>query len=291
MKRHIVQILLLLLILSTILSFSKINNLQRQLESFHAEVNDLRNSAQEDINTIYANVDEMLKQKASLIESATTDIGAVNVEEVTVPITFTLTPKEVSESTTVTLNFTEESFPMERNGDTFFTTVSRGVFEDVLPKIIINESGLKKITQDDRISVWNMKETIFPTFMPSFGGDMSYGDNTFKRKGMLIASNNAEVSEVKFTSIRLVTAIDNEVISDEVIPRHALLDGYELDEETTVGKGQVYTMKVLAKDSIGFEHHYIVDQWVGGANAHGEIMDHEQIYSADGKLLWETHYE
>ncbi|MBO1914759.1 hypothetical protein J4G37_59280, partial [Microvirga sp. 3-52] len=89
----------------------------------------------------------------------------------------------------------------------------------------------------------------------------------------------------------LVIDVDDELISDETIPNYALSNGYELEEETPISNGQVYTMKVIANDSIGFEHHYIVEQWVAGTNSPDEIIDHEQIYSADGKLLWETHYD
>jgi hypothetical protein len=96
-------------------------------------MNYLSNSITSNIDTIYSNVDEMLKQKASLIESATTEIGILNVDELTVPVTFTLIPKEVSEHPAVSLDFNGELFPMEKNGTTFFATVSCNVFGNALP--------------------------------------------------------------------------------------------------------------------------------------------------------------
>ncbi len=45
-----------------------------------------------------------------------------------VPITFTLTPKEVSENTMVNLEFNGEVFPMNKSGTSFTTTVERGIF-------------------------------------------------------------------------------------------------------------------------------------------------------------------
>src|SRR5699024_1815037 len=111
-KKNIVHILIAILIISNMISFSKINNLQRQIENTDAEMSDLRYSVKEKMDTIYSNVDEMLKQKVSLIVSATTEIGVINVDDITVPITFTLTPKEVSENTAVSLDFDGELFPM-----------------------------------------------------------------------------------------------------------------------------------------------------------------------------------
>lgn len=48
-------------------------------------------------------------------------------------------------------------------------------------------------------------------------------------------------------------------------------------------------MTVIAIDSIGFEHHYTVDHWVAGSNCQREPwFNDEQIYSADGSLLWKS---
>lgn len=47
-------------------------------------------------------------------------------------------------------------------------------------------------------------------------------------------------------------------------------------------------MIVIATDNIGFEHRCIVDHWVDGSDRQREPwFTDEEIYSADGKLLWE----
>ncbi len=161
MKKNTIHILIAILIISNVILFVKNGNLQRQIENTNAEMNQLSGSIKNDMDTIYSNVDEMLKQKASLIESATTEMGEINVDDVTVPLIFTLTPKEVSESTVVSLDFDGELFPMEKNGTTFLATVNRDIFGDALPKIVIQEEGVKKITQDDRIGIRSIKESVF----------------------------------------------------------------------------------------------------------------------------------
>lgn len=95
MKKNILHILIAILIISQVASILKINTLQREIDSTKAEINNLSTRIINDVGAIYSNVDEMLKQEASLIESAATEIGAVNVDDFTVPVTFTLTPKEV----------------------------------------------------------------------------------------------------------------------------------------------------------------------------------------------------
>ncbi len=85
--------------------------------------------------------------------------------------------------------------------------------------------------------------------------------------------------------------VDDEVISDKTIAYEMLLNGYEVDEEMSLRKGQMYTMTVIANNSIGFVHHYIIDHWVAGTNSQGEPYNREQIFSADGKLLWDSYNE
>ncbi|GKV63917.1 MULTISPECIES: hypothetical protein [unclassified Sporosarcina] len=291
MKNQILYILVGILLVSQAVSFFKINNLQMHIENTTAEMEHWNNSVRNDMNMISSNVDDMLKQKASLIESAATELGAINAEELTLPLTFTLTPKEVSQHTVVSLDFDGELFPMQKSGTTFRITVSRDIFGDALPKIVINERGVMKTTQDDRIGMESIKEVVFPTLIPSFEGEERYNDNIYWKKGILSADIQKVESEIKFTDIRVVSKVDDHVISDKKIPHDMFSEGYETDEEVTLGDGEIYTTTIIATNNIGFEHHYIVNRWIQGTEPPGEPIEHEQIYSADGKLLWDSRVE
>jgi hypothetical protein len=63
------------------LAVLKIGGLQRQVGSVRSEINHLNNRLSSDISAIYSNVDQILRQEASLIESANTEIGAVDAGE------------------------------------------------------------------------------------------------------------------------------------------------------------------------------------------------------------------
>lgn len=288
MEKNTGNILIGILIGAQIVSFLTINNMKRQIQNTYDEMNDLSEEITNDINDVYTQVDEMLKQKASLIESASTEIGVVNKEKLSVPITFTLTPKEVSDATTVSLDFNGELYPMEKNGITFTATVSQSIFDNAVPKIIIDEKGIKKTEQNDKIGVWNIKECIFPTMRPRLSGESGFDGKTYKQKGSLRAHITKNESGIEFTEIHIVMKVDDKIISDEIITIDSLTDGYDLDEKIPLEKGQTCTMTVIATDSIGFEHHYLVDHWVAGSNAQREIgMDKGSIYASDGKLLWQ----
>lgn len=292
MKKNALNILIVLLIIFQIASISKINNLQREIQNVNIGMDNLNRSVMSDINNIYSNVEQILKREASLIADANAEIGALDAGELTVPIKFTLTPKEVSEQTSVYLDFQGELFPMDKTGTNFSTTVLHDIFADTMPKIIIEEGGVKKITEDTRINVVSIKERLFPLLYPRVSGGANYRKNIYSRKGMLNVDFKEIKSDIKYTEMRLVVKVDNKLISDEIIPDEVFRSGYEVDEEIPMNDGQTYVMTLIATDSIGLKHHYTVEHWVAGTGEQiAPSFDDEHIYSADGELLWKPEYE
>lgn len=289
MKKNILPIVITALIIAQMVSMMKISNLQNEINSTRAEINNLNNNTRSEISTIYANVDAMLKKEVSLIEMASTKLGTLDTDKLTAPVVFSITPKEVSENTAVSLEIEGELIPMNRNGTTFAATVSRDIFGSVSPLIVIDDSGVKKTTQDDRIIIWSMKDSLLPIMHPQFSGETTYRDGTYKCKKTLYTDVKNAESGIVFTEMRFAIKVDEEVISDEVIPIDTLSAGWQVDKTIPLSNGQVCIMTVIATDSIGLEHRYTVDHWIGGANAQREPrFDDEQIYSADGELLWKA---
>ena len=292
MKKKTLYILITVLIISQLISIIRINSLQRQVENTYLEMNNLSHNIRTEMNGIYNNVDVMLNQQASLIESGATEIGAPNIDQLTVPIIFTLIPKEVREHTAVSLDFNGELFPMEKDGTTFSATISRDIFSEAMPKIIIDENGIRKTTEDERVGIWDIKEEIFPTMYPRLMGDASYNGETYSRRGELSGEIKGPPSEIEYKEIRFVIKVDDQLISDEIIPKETFYSGYEVDEKISLSSGQVCTMTVIAIDSIGLEHHYLVDHWDVDSGSQRELWFNgdAQIYSSDGKLLWKPEY-
>lgn len=294
MKKNVLYIVIAVLVVMQMVSLAKINNLQNQLNNVKSEIYNQGNNTKNEINAIYSNVDEMLKREVSLIEIASTELGTLDISSLTVPITYSITPKEVSENTAVSLEFDGELIPMNKNGTTFTTTVSHDIFGNASPMILIDEDGVKKTTQDDRIMVWSIrgiKDSLLPTMHPRLSGEARYGDSSYKRKGTLNADFKNVGSGIVFTEMRFVIKVDDEVFSDEIIFTDTVpvIWDWQVDKTIPLTDGQTCIMTIIAVDSIGLEHHYTVDHYLGGANNQREPwFDDEQIYSADGELLWET---
>ena len=288
MKKRITYILLTILIITQVISMLKLDELKSLIDSTRNELSNLSNNTRNEASYIYDNVDRMLREEASIITDASVEIGLPDIETLTVPVLFSLIPKEVRETTTVSLNFGGNVIPMVRNGTTFTATIPFDVFDVIEdPLIEINDSGTLRSTRDDRIFIWSVKDAVFPEIFAQLVGRASYGNNTYTiEKHLQIAEKRSE-SAVTIAEMRFVIKVDDEVISDKSVPDNVLNTPWLVNEKITLNSGQVCTMTFIATDSIGFEHHFLLDYFVGGNNAQREPMyENEIIYSPDGKPVW-----
>ena len=296
-KRIFRIILIAALVIAQIVSFVRISNLQTQLDITRAEMHGLHSSISAQMSSIYLNVDGMLRQQATLIEVASTEIVAINPAEAAVSIQFSLIPKEVSEDTAVSLDFDGESIQMARNGTHFSATVSRGIFSGAMPMIVIEDGGTTITTQDSRVGIWHVRDAVLPSLFPRFAGSTNYANGRLTFDGIILIGAGAPVgmagrpssTDVSFTEIRLVVMVDEAVVSEAVLPIESPLAEWPFRESIQLGDGQVCTLMLVATNSLGFRHHYKVAEIAGGsAGRFSEFpLGGEKIYSADGALLWE----
>jgi len=288
LKKKISYILFAILLIAQVISIIKLNSQQAQLNSTRGELSSLSYSLRNESDRIFSEVERQLREEASTITDASCEVGSPDIEALTVPVLFTLVPKEVGENTTVNLNFGDRVIPMDRNGTTFTTTTSFGVFDMIEePMIEINDSGILKSTRDDRINVWSVKDAVFPAIFPQLVGRASYSNNTYTTDKHLHLDEKRFESAVTIAEMRFVIKVDDEVISDVSVPDNVFNTPWPVNEKISLTSGQVCTMTFIATDSIGFEHHFLLDCFSGGSDSQWTPMDeNEIIYSADGNPVW-----
>ena len=291
MKKNIPYIIIAILVIAQLVSIMKVNDLQNQIENAWSEIFNVRNNINNEVSAIYANVEDMLKQQMSLIEQASIEVGEVNADAHSLNITFSLVPKEVSEYTAVSLDFDGESYPMDRNGTTFTVSVTRDIFGNAMPLVVIDENGIMKTTQDERINIRSIRDFALPVLDTSLNGSTGYAGGMYIYNGYLYFDSKAVSPETTITDIRLVTKVDDNVITEEIIPSEMPNPDWQVNKRVPIEKGQVLTMTVIATDRLGYEHHYTVAHWVCGSSVQKEPwFKDEQIYSVDGELLWENEF-
>ena len=297
-KGRIIPVLLVVLVVLQLNSCSAINSLRKDVQNANNQVHFLQSHINSEISWLRFEIEETLTMQASPIETASFTVGAPPPGETIVPVTFTVVPKEISADTFVSLDFDGETFLMEREGPAFSATVYRDIFENVSPMILIEENGIVRTTQDNRINVESPVFNFFPRFFPSFGGSSTFRNNVYIIRGEISlerAENPNPFTGVSFDEINLVVTLDGEVFSDERISGEVMPENFPLDKEIPLYDGQTIKIAVVATDSIGLKHHFVVQHMIASHDRTGQPArmirgmggtGMATIYSADGERLW-----
>ena len=298
MKKNGLLVLVVILVIAQVISYSRISDLQQQIQNVSHEQQRLNERLMSEMSQIYATVEKKMNEQASAIEYAKVTIGAPDNQKLTVPVTYTVTPKEVSDKTSLSLSFNGETLPMDRSGTSFSLTTTAGFFEqERTPDIIISEGNITRTEKNESLYLYSVKHHIFPeAFAHIMGGSEGnskrykrYGTITFDKKDMAVApikEEKAASEAIRFTKATFVVAVDDVIISEKSIAIDKV-DGYEVKEEIPLMEGQTCTMTLIIQDNLGLFHHYPLDVYVQGAKAQREpFFENEKIYTKDGKLLW-----
>ena len=281
-------------VVTQIVSFFRISSLQHQLNrqenhlnSLLFQISNLNNNLHTNLNFALRQMDEMLRQNLGLFEAASTEILAVDADALEMSLAFSLMPREVSEFTAISLDFGDYVVAMARDGKIFTAEVSRGILSNTTPMIVIDEGGTTNVRTDGRIGIENVKATIFPTIRPQFSGEHSSSRigniTTINLNGNIsLGIQNPANFFNSFVSIQSFLKIDEAVIESQEI---AIVSRVPVEGVFTLEGGQVFSVSIVATDSLGFQHHYISRTTMG--NLFGGSNYTVAIYSPQGEVIWQ----
>ncbi len=156
--KHAIPILIVL----QIFNLFQINSLKRELEMLNTNQGHSTEFIRSEMNNIYNNIDNIIRQDLSLIQDAEVELGDLDGDNLQVELKYSLTPKEVRDNTKLFLQFEGESIEMDRVGNSFSKNLKQDIFSEYnYPEIIIKEKDLLKTTEDSRIVISDLKEKIF----------------------------------------------------------------------------------------------------------------------------------
>lgn len=291
MKKNTSTIIIVLLVIAQVISFYKISDLERRINQSLNTISLIQDNVMNKINSIYSNVDDKLKRQASYLEHVEMTLGTPNKEDLTIPITYTVIPKEVSSKTSLSLDFNGEVLTMERNGTSFTITVFADIFSPAIsPKILIIEDDIIKTEQNDLLNIYNIKNELFPYFSVHLAGRTRYNNQEYIAEGTIysdIKESKVSLASIKYIGAKLIVKVDDNIVKDVSIDINSL-DGYEVNEKIPLKDGETCTMTIIVKDSLNLEHHFVIATFTQGKNSQREpLFEHEKIYSPEGKLLWQ----
>ena len=291
-NNNLIYILIALIVLQ-VYSYLKINILQREVENTTLKISYMESRMEDQINSIYQNVDAKLMEQNSIIKTAAFDIGNVDANSLEVPVTFSVIPKEVSAATKVFLDFNGDIISLEKEGNTYTGIKNVDIFAEVFPTVIVETNGVKQLEDNRGLRLGNITEQIFPVAsFPRFSGSTSYSGSMYKINGDIDLDFKLMNKDFYFKELNYVVKInDTEYLSKEMDKNNDSSFSLKLEEKIPLEKGEILTTYVVATDNLGLIHEYHLEHYAAGEKAQREpYREKKRIYSSDMELIYERNY-
>lgn len=289
MKKQQLHILVFLLVILQVYSLVKINLMQSRIDNVNNTINFVENRLENQISSIYQNVDQKLEEQASLIHTSSVTIGQLDLNTLTVPVTFTIEPKTVTDSMTVFLGFDGEVIRLEKSGLQYSVTKSFSIEEYIYPKLIIDDNGVQNIEESRELSISKMKEKLFPFIFARFSGETGYGSNEYRVKGCLEIDYKPSMDDQFFVEIKYVVKVDHETLVETAVPFEEKKETmtYDIDDAYSLDDGQIFTGSIVAIDNLGFIHEYLIMHYEAGSHSQREpYFEQEKIMAPNGEIVY-----
>lgn len=291
MKKQFITVPLALLLLLQVISLFRIGSLQSQITNLNNQISGLQTSQSSLANSIYTNVDSLLKKQGSIIDSYDFSVGDVDKDGYKVPVTFSVTPKESSTDTSAALIMSGESITMVRTGTTYKATGNISIFESLSAAIVLSDNG---VDRTEKLGDFGMlMEKFIPSYFITFDGTSGYSKKngeaagTYERRGNITLEFH-NPGNAAFKEAALITEIDGVVAAEEPM---ADRQAFQVNEKFELSAGQTLVMYVKAVDTLGLVHNKIVSKFVLDSEGNPDDEEYrewdnvETILDEDGNIL------
>lgn len=180
-KRHWNKITIGVLIILFILSSLYIYDLTETVDSLKNSYSDQINNMNQEINSIYDNVDEKLKRQSSLLTSVDIEYGELDKNN-KVPVTIKVIPKVIYDNIELFTQIGKKTVLFKREGNMFLADFNVDVFaenDDLFPVLTIKTADSIKTEVLEGIEVYNLRYR----YVPSIYSDYSVSA-TLTKKGI-----------------------------------------------------------------------------------------------------------
>ncbi len=289
-----------ILVIALAISFVKISALENEIDQvrndYSFEVNNLENQ----IMSIYSNVDAMLKEEASLLAGAEAEYGKLNLEDHTIELSLTLVPKQITEDTALQVSANGRTAELSRNGTSFTGTIPVDLFtqDEQLLLTVTTSAGVQTqyITDVNICYLWSQ---YIPTlYYCDISGNATFTEGKYTLDASLDINTSPllETPGVRFEKFVLVTELNGKELSREDITEDVLnyenypdgvyfRDAYQKEYEAY--EGDELVIRLEATDTLGYVHTMIVHYWKEQQGAVAEAINgSELIYDQEGNLLY-----
>jgi|GEM_PF-5731587 hypothetical protein len=301
MKKVLLYVLIGVLCVLQVLSLVKINSLVYEINSLKNSYASAVSQMQSQIAGISSNIENSLREQASLIEAFSYEYGAVDYEAHTVPVTITVIPKAVTAGTAVSLSLGEENVPLVRVNDAAFrTTLEVDLFEEYGDPVLWLRETDEIRTEAAELYLSELWRDFLPGFYVDFSESLRYtkktetlsvdgyviwqfyekgdGGSSFERFRLIVKKNGAVLSDEDVTS----------TVKGERSWADVMLSEIPFKEEYKASEGDVFAIYAVAEDEYGYRHECLLEKIriADGEAAAVGYVDGRVIYDREDAVLW-----
>lgn len=291
------------LIVTNIFCVLQINNLKSSMDNYYHQMMSGINRNNSEISNIYSNVDAILEKQSSFLDSYKIEFGeSLNKGSLTVPVMLTVVPKEYSEGLTVSIQLNDESFPLNKNGTSFETTVDADIFDTFQPKVVISQNGVQRTESIDEY--YDLYNKFLLQLEGHYNGSTRYDDGKHIYKGGnidLIITNTYDNAPEKVSIVYDVNGSilrEDEVDISQFVNERQVTNFVTKDiiDEVELSANDVLTVYANIQDEYGINYKYVVLRDEVDNNGKTVLMRPEWSngsiveISRNGKLLYVPNY-
>lgn len=263
---------------------NEISNLRNQIEYLESHTDTIGSR----IDSIYNNVDEKLKQEASLISFVEYEVGEINITTHKAEVKFKVVPKNITDEMLLSINMGEDCAGFSREGNEFTTTLKCGIFLEYGSQPIISIKTPEGI-QTEQLEDVDLG-SLYHEYLPYVEADM-WGSTT-EKNGSIVIDGDVSVNykpsstddKITLKKFELVTELDGKEIArreitSEIEEQHC---EFSIKETYKMKGGKNLVMYVEAVDTAGFIHRTSEYSW---SREDGMGRYDNGIYDKEGNLL------
>lgn len=294
------QACIVILIIALCVCVYKINVLESRVSRLDFLVENQYDRIMSDVNAIYQNVDEKLREEASLLSLVEAEYGEFDLENHTIDVKVKLVPKLISEDMKVQVSINGRNIELSRTGNTFTGTIPVDIYNmgELMLLTIDTAAGTQTQYLNEIQVEYLWAERIPSLYYCDISGDETFEDGKYILNGHLDinCSPVEDTPDVKFEKFVLVTElngkeINREDITEEVLNYEAYPHGVywrsEYNMECEAVEGDELGIYLEATDSLGYLHRMLLHHWKVLDGATAEAVDgSEYIYDPNGNQIF-----
>ncbi|QRN85303.1 hypothetical protein JR334_10180 [Clostridia bacterium] len=203
------------LIILQLITISKVSNLEVKIQNMQSQLNSERNDLRNEMSSISSRIKNELEQQSSILDSFEYEIGMLDEETLSAPVTFRVVPKQKSQGMIAELYYGDRTVEMQAQGAGFTTTFDIGLFEEEDCRINLSAAGTDNIESLD-FEPREIRRKYLPSFYAFYHdfGQGTYENGAYQTEGIVDINVKPDgIHGITIESVELIVTLDGNVIS------------------------------------------------------------------------------